>query len=66
MLDRKRPFGKVYGDPVIGFEQDGKMFDKMGQEIVAESQIPLTHSDKMKLAWARRKESSNSSSETTH
>ena len=25
-LDRKRSYGTVYGDPHVGFEQDGRMF----------------------------------------
>lgn len=26
LLDRKRSYGTVYGDPQIGYEQDGRMF----------------------------------------
>ena len=32
-LDRKRPFGTVYGDSPIRFEQDNKHFDGQGHEI---------------------------------
>ena len=32
-LDRTRPFGTVYGDSPIRFEQDNKHFDGQGHEI---------------------------------
>lgn len=32
-LDRKRPYGEVYGDHPARFEQDGKLFNAAGQEI---------------------------------
>lgn len=38
-LDRKKPFGEVYGaDVAHRYEQDGKLFDDAGNEMDAEDQ----------------------------
>jgi hypothetical protein len=36
-LDRKRPFGKIHGDEVLGrcFEQDGQFFNSQGKLWIA-------------------------------
>ncbi len=35
-LDRKRPFGQVYGQASHCYEQDGKLFDNEGDEVVGD------------------------------
>lgn len=38
-LDRKKPFGEVYGaDVAHRYEQDGKLFDDAGNEMDAEDE----------------------------
>lgn len=34
-LDRTRPFGQVYGHPHVQYEQDHKLFDAQGVEVVS-------------------------------
>jgi len=64
MLDQTRPFMVRYGDPQVRYEQDGKLFDWHMRAVldiegpVEPSNPPphvLSHSEKMKAAWARRK-----------
>jgi len=33
-LDKTRPFGQVFGDPKVGFEQDGRYFDHAGEIVI--------------------------------
>jgi len=57
----------VRGDPKLAYEQDGKLFDEAGNQVgpvlsivehVDQKVTPITHSEKMKAAWARRKNAS--------
>lgn len=36
-LDRKKPFGQVYGMASHSFEQDGALFDQDGEEVVVDT-----------------------------
>ncbi len=37
-LDRKRPFGQVYGPANHAYEQDGKQYDHEGEEVLTDEQ----------------------------
>lgn len=45
-LDRKRPYGQVYGSPNVGYEQDGKSFDHDGNELPSPRDIVQAKKDK--------------------
>jgi hypothetical protein len=73
-LDRKRSYGTVYGDPNVGFIQDGKSYRPDGSlysppapptkvEPVQEERRP-TQSETMKKIWAERREAQQRAIET--
>ena len=52
-LDRSRPYGEVFGPSAHRYEQDGRLFDNAGNEIVTkrdeergESHAPTPHAKK--------------------
>lgn len=68
-LDRKRSYGVVYGDPNIGFMQDGKGYRHDGRlyvppppppteaaKIAAAEDKRAAQSEAMKKIWAERRE----------
>lgn len=64
VFDPHRPHMLRYGDPKVRYEQDGRLFDWNCVEVPPEQgsvepvNAPphvLSHSEKMKAAWARRK-----------
>ncbi len=40
-LDRSRPFGEVYGQPGVKYEQDGILYRENGQPVDATTLVPV-------------------------
>lgn len=40
MINWKRDYGHVFGDPGVAYEQDGKLYDAMGREVEKEPERP--------------------------
>jgi len=55
MIDRTRPINVIYSIYGKKLEQDGKEYDLAGNLITKPEEPKMTHSEKMKLAWARKK-----------
>lgn len=65
MLDKTRAYATIFGDPRIRYSQDGKTFDWQGNcvdpvvTVVEHADPPpavVSHSEKMKAYWKRRKD----------
>jgi hypothetical protein len=62
ILDKTKPYGLIYGDPKLRFEQEGHLYDWNGEPVGLDAVVvhhtdivPKTRSEIMKDAWARRK-----------